>query len=182
MPSDSGPSSARTTASFASWLATGPFGGDVAGDALRLVQPGLAGDDAGDEAGVERLAGRETAAGEDDVHRQRLADRAREPLCAAGARDEAEAGLRLAEDRRLGGHDDVARHRQLAAAAEAEAGDGGDERRAHGADRVPGVDPAATYISTAEAVASSPMSAPAANTRSEPPTTMQRISGSASSS
>ena len=61
---------------------------------------------------------------------------------AAGAGDEAEAGLRLAEDRRLGRDDDVARHRELAAAAEAEAGHGGDERRAQRADRVPGVDPA----------------------------------------
>jgi len=64
----------------------------------------------------------------------------REPLRAAGAGHDAEVDLRLSELRRLRRDDQVARHRQLAAAAEAIAGDGRDERRAQRADRVPLVD------------------------------------------
>src|SRR5262245_51261169 len=84
------------------------LGRDVARDPLRLVEPRLSRDHAGDEPRLQRLAGGQAAAGEDHVHRQRLADGARQPLCAAGARDEAKAGLRLAEDGRLRAHDQVA--------------------------------------------------------------------------
>src|SRR5205814_9533807 len=76
------------------------------------------------------------------VHRERLPDRSRQPLRAARTRDDPEAGLRLAEARRLGGDDQVARQRELAAAAEAVARDRGDERRPEVPDRVPALDPA----------------------------------------
>ena len=121
-------------------MATGPFVGDLARDALRLLEPGLLGDDPGDEPGLQRFAGREAAAAQDHVHRQRLADGAGQPLRAAGAGDDPEAGLGLAELGRLGGDDQVAAHGELAATAEAEAGDGGDERRPEAADRVPALD------------------------------------------
>ena len=60
----------------------------------------------------------------------------------AGAGHDPEIDLGLAEPGRLGGDDEVARHRKLAAAAEAETGNGSDERRAHTADRVPALDAA----------------------------------------
>ena len=52
----------------------------------------------------------------------------------------AEVDLGLPELRRLRRDDQVAEHRELAAAAEAEAGDRGDDRRAQVADLVPLVD------------------------------------------
>ena len=116
--------------------------GDLAGDALGLVEPGLPGDDAGDETCLQRLARREPAAAEDQVHRQRLADGAGQPLRSAGAGDDPEAGLRLAELGGLGGDDQVTAHGQLAAAAQAVAGDRGDERCPEPADRVPALDAA----------------------------------------
>ena len=115
--------------------------GDLARDAFRLVEPCLLGHDPSDEAGGERLPGREPPAAQDHVHRQCLPDGAGQPLRAAGAGNDPEPGLGLAELRRLGGDDQVARHRQLAAAAEAVAGDGRDERRPERADRVPALDP-----------------------------------------
>ena len=130
-------SNAASTASFASRSATGLFLRDLGGDALRLLEPGLLRHDARDEPERERLLGAEEAAGEDHVHRHRLADRPRQALRAAGAGDEAELDLRLAELRRLRGDDHVAEHRQLAAAAEAVAGDRRDDRRPDLPDRVP---------------------------------------------
>ena len=76
-------------------------------------------------------------AGEDQLHRLGLADRPRQPLRATGAGHDAELDLRLAELGILGGHDHVADHRQLAAAAEREAADGRDERRADRGDPLP---------------------------------------------
>ena len=58
-------------------------------------------------------------------------------LGAAGARDEREVGLGLAELRVVGGDDDVAGHRELAAAAEAEAADGRDQRLREAAHPLP---------------------------------------------
>ena len=57
-----------------------------------------------------------------------LGNFAREPLRAADAGDDAELDLGLAEFGTVGGDDDVAMHGQLAAAAEREAGDRGDDR------------------------------------------------------
>src|SRR6185295_5998777 len=82
----------------------------------------------------------EEAAGEDDVHRLRLANCPRQPLSTAGTRKDAEVRLRLAEPRGLGRDDQVAGHGELATASEAVARNGCDYRRPHGADRVPLVD------------------------------------------
>src|SRR5439155_11989258 len=62
--------------------------------------------------------------------------------CAARARNDPEGRLGLAELRCLGGDDQVARHRELAAAAETEAGHRGDEGRPERANCVPPLDPA----------------------------------------
>ena len=74
---------------------------------------------------------------------KRLADCPGQALGATGAGQDAEVDLRLAELRGFRRDDDVARHRELAAAAEAIARDGRDERRAQRANRVPAVDAAA---------------------------------------
>ena len=114
---------------------------DLPGHPLRLLEPRLLRDDARDEPGALRLVRVEEAAGEDHVHRLRLADRAREPLRPARARDDPEPRLRLAEPRRLGRDDQVAAHRELVPAAETKAGDGTDERRPEPADRIPALHP-----------------------------------------
>src|SRR4029453_18577072 len=88
--------------------------GDVASEALCLVEPGLLCDNACDEARGERLTGIQAPAAEDHVHRERPADGAREALGAARAGDDPEARLRLAELRRLGSDDQAAAHPQLA--------------------------------------------------------------------
>ena len=75
------------------------------------------------------LGGVEAPAGEHQLHRPLLADRARQPLGAAAAGDDPERDLGLAELGRLGGDDQVADQRQLAAAAERPARDRGDHRR-----------------------------------------------------
>ncbi len=62
------------------------------------------------------------AAGQDHVHGLGLADRMRETLRATDARNDTELDLRLTELRIVGGDDDVAQHRQLAATAERVAG------------------------------------------------------------
>ena len=69
--------------------------------------------------------------GQDHVHRLRLADRAGQPLSAAGAGQHAQVDLGLTELRGVGGEDEVAHHRQLAAAAQGKARDGGDHRLLH---------------------------------------------------
>jgi hypothetical protein len=69
-------------------------------------------------------------AGQAQVHRLGLADGARQALRAAGAGQGAQLDLRLAELRGVGGDDHVAHHRQLAAAAQREAGHRGDHRLA----------------------------------------------------
>ena len=61
-----------------------------------------------------------------------------QPLGAAEARHDAEVDLGLAELRGVGGDDEVAHHRELAAAAEAVAGDRGDDRLAAAHDRLGG--------------------------------------------
>ena len=82
------------------------------------------------QAGALGLGGVHHAAGQDQVHRLGLADRARQPLRAADAGDDAELDLRLAELGVVGGDDEVALHRELAAAAERKAGDRRDHRLA----------------------------------------------------
>lgn len=69
----------------------------------------------------------EGLAGEDQLHGAGLAEGAREALAAAGAGDDAEPDLGLAEVGHLGAVEDVGHHGELAAAAEGVAGDGGDD-------------------------------------------------------
>ena len=64
-----------------------------------------------------------------------LPTEAGEALRAAGARHDAELDLGLAELGRVGGDDDVAHHGELAAAAEREARDRGNDRLAARATR-----------------------------------------------
>ena len=83
-------------------------------------------DEAVGEAELEGFVGEDRVA--DEVHLEGLvfADQARQALRAAEAGDDPELDLGLAEDRRARGDAHVAGHRQLAAAAEGEAVDGGD--------------------------------------------------------
>ena len=82
-----------------------------------------------DEAQPLGLGGVDPPPGQHQLHRPLLADHARQPLRSAAAGDDPERDLRLAELGRLGGDDHVAQQRQLAAAAEREARDRGDQRR-----------------------------------------------------
>ncbi len=107
------------------------------GSGDRLVEQLLRRNDPGDEAHPLRLVGVDHPAGEDHVHRLRLADEPRQPLRRAGARQDADRDLRLTETGRLGGEDEVAHQRQLAAAAERVAGDGSDDRLAAPRDPLP---------------------------------------------
>ena len=96
----------------------------IASSSQRIV-----GDDLVDQAHRLRLGGVEAPAGQHQLHRPLLAEHPRQALGAAAAGDDPEVDLRLAELGRLGGDDHVAGQRQLAAAAERVAGDGGDQRR-----------------------------------------------------
>lgn len=71
------------------------------------------------------------------VHGLGLAHGTWQALRAAGARDDAQLDFRLAELRVVGGDDEVAHHRQLAAAAQGKAADGGDHGLADAADGLP---------------------------------------------
>ena len=143
-----------------------------------------AGTIAADQPGAFGLGGVHHPAGEAQIHRLRFADRPRQPLGAADARDGAERDLRLAEFRGVGGDDDVAHHRQFAAAAERVAGDRGDGRLAAGGDAVAADrgEIAALNMSMKPFGCISLMSAPAANAFSLPVSRMQPIASSASRS
>ena len=108
----------------------------------------------------------------DQVLGPRRPDQPGEPLGAAAAGDDAEQDLGLTEPRRRRRHPEVAGEGELAAAAEGEAGDGGDRRPrdgGHGVEGVAGRRRPTTAASSGPP--NSPMSAPAANIRSEPVTT-----------
>src|SRR5215213_3776975 len=110
--------------------------GALLGDAVGQLQ-GLRfevgrGDDEVDEAEVVGVLRVDHVAREDQLHRLTLADESRQALGAAAAGDDAEVDLGLAEARRLAGDADVAGEGQLAAAAEAEAVDHGDDRLGEG--------------------------------------------------
>ena len=137
MPSASVVSNARLTLSFAAIKRDQRHAGDRLGDLHRLVHQARGRHDARDEAGALGLGRIHHAAGQDQVHRLGLADRARQPLRAADAGNDAELDLGLAELRVVGGDDDVAHHRELAAAAEREARDRRDHRLAHPRDAIP---------------------------------------------
>ena len=83
-----------------------------------------------DEAPVVRGPGVDRVAGEVEQQRAPEPDEPRQALRAAAAGDEAELDLRLPELRVLRRDADVAAHRELEAAAEAEPVDRRDERRA----------------------------------------------------
>ena len=86
------------------------------------------GDDLGDHAPVERLAGLDHPPGEDHLQRPAHADDPRQPLGAAVDQRHAEAPLGEPEPARLGGDPQVAPQRQLEPAREAPARDRGDRR------------------------------------------------------
>ncbi|MCY1393695.1 hypothetical protein D9M71_85980 [compost metagenome] len=83
------------------------------------------------------MAGIDGFAGEHHLHGQGLADRAQQALGAAGAGHDPEVDLRLAEAGVFAGDEDVGVHGQFAAAAQAEAIDGGDQRLAEAGDALP---------------------------------------------
>ena len=74
--------------------------------------------------------------GENQLHRLRLADEARQPLRAGKSRNQPEIDLRLPEARRVGRDAKRARHGKLAAAAERESVDGGNDRLAELLDEI----------------------------------------------
>jgi hypothetical protein len=75
----------------------------------------------------QRLGGRDRLAGEDHAHRDLERDVPGKPMHPARGGHEPDARLGQPEGRMLGGHDDVARERDLEAAAEREAVDGRDD-------------------------------------------------------
>jgi hypothetical protein len=89
------------------------------------------------KSGALGFLGIDEACGEAHVHRLRLAHGARQALRTAGAGQDAQLDFGLAELRGIGGVDHVAHHCQFAAAAQREAGDGGDDRLAAATDAVP---------------------------------------------
>ena len=115
---------------------TAATAGDGLGDLHRLVHQARRRHHARDQARALGLGRIHHAAGQDQIHRLGLADRAGQPLRAADARDDAELDLRLAELGVVGGDDDVALHRELAAAAERKARDRRDHRLARARDAV----------------------------------------------
>ena len=90
----------------------------VVATAPGLVEQGVGGHHPRHQAAAFGLLGVDGAAGEDQVHRLGLADRAGQPLRAAHAGQHAELDLGLTELRGVGGDQQVAHHRQLTAAAE----------------------------------------------------------------
>ncbi len=84
--------------------------------------------DAADEPGALGFGGVHHPPGQAQIHRLCLADKARQALRSAGPRHRAELDLGLAEPRGVGGDDDVAHHRDLAAAAKRKPGDRRDHR------------------------------------------------------
>ena len=136
-PSTSVVSNARFTACLAKATATGDSVGDPLGDLQRLGQKLVGREHARNEIGAFGLGGVHHPRGQDHVHRLRLAHRAGQPLGATGAGQNAEIDLRLAELRGIGGEDEVAHHRQLAAAAQRKARDRGDHRLLHAQHRLP---------------------------------------------
>src|SRR4051794_2713837 len=100
--------------------------GDLFGRRQRFFHQFVRRYDAADEAGALGFRRIHHASGEAQIHRLGFADRTRQPLGAADARDGAERDFGLAEFRGVGGNDDVAHHGEFAAAAERIAADGRD--------------------------------------------------------
>ncbi len=104
--------------------------GDFFRDRQRLGHQFVRRHHAADQAGALRFRRIHHSPGQAQIHRLGFSHRARQPLGSADAGNGAEGDFRLAEFRGVGGDDDVAHHRQLAAAAERIAADGGDGRLA----------------------------------------------------
>src|SRR2546426_10636834 len=85
-----------------------------------------------DEADPVRLRRIDHLSGQNELHRDAFAHESRQALRAAVARRDSQLHLWLPELRVLAGDTDVARHRQLAAAAQGESVDRGDDRLAAG--------------------------------------------------
>ena len=98
-------------------------GGELAGHRHRRRVDLVVGDDGVGQADLQRLLGAHVPAGEDQVLGLRRADQPGQPLGAAGAGDDAEQDLRLADLGRGAQHPEVGAQRQLVAAAEGVAGD-----------------------------------------------------------
>ena len=130
MPSASEVSKARLTASLAASTDGSDIDAMVSATFIASSSRLASRHDARHQARALGFRGIHHAAGEDEVHGLGLADRVRQPLRAADAGNDAELDLRLAEFGIVGGDDEIALHGKLAAAAEREAGDRGDDRLA----------------------------------------------------
>ena len=156
-------------------MATGAFAAQRLRQRPRLVHQRGRRHDAVDQADPQRLGGVDHAAAEDEFQRPALAHQPRQALRAGEAGHQAELDLGLAELRGVGREPQRAGHRQLAAAAQGEAVDRGDDGLAQLLDQVE--DAAARVRACALAasgvsVASSLMSAPATNAFSPAPVRM----------
>ena len=174
-------SKARLTACLAIATATGDKFGDALGDLQRLGHQLVGGED----ARLTRLARSASAAS--IIRPVRIMSIAFDlPMARVSRCVPPAPGMtpRLISGwpklRGVGGNDDVAHHRQFAAAAKREAGDRGDHRLPDAQDRLPAL--ADEVVRTPGKVRSfiSLMSAPAANAFSEPVSTIAPIAGSAS--
>src|SRR5436190_9268122 len=108
-------------------------GGEALGDLQRALEVAAVLDHLGDDAPVERLGGVDDAAAEDQVEAAAKPDDARQPLGPAVDERDAPAPFGESELRALGGDPQVAPQRQLEAAGQAPARDGGDRRLRGGA-------------------------------------------------
>ena len=99
-----------------------------AGEGERALAQMALGNDLVDDAPCLRLPGGERRPRQDHLGRRLGPDQPRQPLRAAGAGDQAELDLRQAELRRRHGDAVMADQRDLEAAAERRAVDGGDDR------------------------------------------------------
>ena len=124
-----------------------------------------------DQADGERLVGATWRPREDQVLGPSRADQPGQPLGAAAARDDAEEDLGLAELGLGRGDAEVAGQRQLAAAAEGEAGDGRDGGPGDGGHGVERIEEQPADERASSGPPNSVMSAPAAKIRSPPVTT-----------
>ncbi len=136
-----------------------------------------------DETQASGLLGANLPAGQDELHGPGGADRARQPLRAAGTGNDPELDLGLPEDGVAPGDEHVAGHRELATAPQRVPPHGSDRgrRRRRRPDPSPGTPPLPRATSGV-CSASSAMSAPAAKARLPAPViTIARTAGSASS-
>ncbi len=109
-------------------------GGDGCGEFVSSDEEAVGWVDLVDEAETQSFGGGDHLPGKEELERGGGADEAREPLRSSVAGDEAELDLRLAEARGFAGEPQVTGECELAAAAEGEAVDEGDDGLAAGFD------------------------------------------------